>query len=91
MEGSTLGGQLQSRQVYKIFGRTAENGAAYFSSYGANVGTMWKACCEAIVKVAENNPEKEAIIIASAKKTFAALEHWLAVDVKATQNYAIEY
>lgn len=81
MEGSTLGGQIQSRQVQKLFGFTAENGTAYFSSYGANVGLMWKACCEAIVLVANNDEAKEEIIIGSAQATFAALEHWLMLDV----------
>ncbi|MCU0426479.1 MAG: biliverdin-producing heme oxygenase [Candidatus Kapabacteria bacterium] len=82
MEGSTLGGQIQSRQVQKMFGFDAENGAAYFSSYGANVGAMWKACCEAIVKVADDNLAKEDVIIASAQRTFAALEEWLALEVE---------
>lgn len=82
MEGSTLGGQIQSRQVQKMFGFDAENGAAYFSSYGANVGVMWKACCEAIVKVADDNLAKEDVIIASAQRTFAALEEWLVLEVE---------
>jgi heme oxygenase len=77
MEGSTLGGQIQARQVQKMFGLTSENGAAYFSSYGANVGAMWKACCEAIALVARDDIAQEASIIQSAKETFAALERWL--------------
>jgi heme oxygenase len=81
MEGSTLGGQIQARQVQKMFGFTAEEGAAYFSSYGANVGAMWKMCCEAIVRAANDDAAKEAMIIASAKATFAALERWLMLDV----------
>jgi heme oxygenase len=81
MEGSTLGGQIQARQVQKMFGIGAENGAAYFSSYGANVGVMWKAYSEAIVRTASDNAAKEAMIIASAKETFAALERWLMLDV----------
>ncbi|MCS6808513.1 MAG: biliverdin-producing heme oxygenase [Bacteroidota bacterium] len=80
MEGSTLGGQIQARQVQKMYGRTADNGAAYFSSYGAHVGAMWKSCCEAIARIADNNEENEAVIIASAQQTFQALEHWLAVE-----------
>jgi heme oxygenase len=81
MEGSTLGGQIQARQVQKMFGFGAENGAAYFSSYGANVGVMWKAYSEAIVRAASDNVAKEATIIAAAKATFAALERWLMLDV----------
>jgi heme oxygenase (biliverdin-IX-beta and delta-forming) len=77
MEGSTLGGQIQARQVHKLFALTSENGAAYFSSYGANIGAMWKACCEAIVLVARDDIAQEARIIQSAKETFAALERWL--------------
>jgi heme oxygenase len=85
MEGSTLGGQLQARQVQKMFGRDAESGAAYFSSYGANVGMMWKMYCEAIVMVAADNVEKEKVIIASAQQTFQALEEWLATEVYEAQ------
>ncbi len=81
MEGSTLGGQIQARQVQKMFGFTAENGTAYFSSYGANVGVMWKAYCEAIVSAANDDEAKEAVIIHSAKETFAALERWLMLEV----------
>ena len=81
MEGSTLGGQIQARQVQKMFGFGAENGAAYFSSYGANVGVMWKAYSEAIVCAAGDNPTNEATIINAAKATFAALERWLMLDV----------
>jgi heme oxygenase len=86
MEGSTLGGQIQARQVQKMFGFGAENGAAYFSSYGANVGVMWKAYSEAIVRAASDNAAKEAMIIASAKETFAALERWLMLDVSIAEE-----
>lgn len=81
MEGSTLGGQIQARQVQKMFGFTAENGAAYFSSYGANVGVMWKGYCEAIVSAANDNEANESVIISSAKETFAALERWLMLEI----------
>jgi heme oxygenase len=79
MEGSTLGGQIQARQLKKIFDFEPENGAAYFSSYGANVGVMWKDFCMALVQGANNDEEKEIIIIRAAQETFAALERWLAL------------
>jgi heme oxygenase len=81
MEGSTLGGQIQLRQVQKLFGLSAGHGAAYFASYGPMVGMMWKQFCEALVTVSNEttDPEHaaEQVIIASASATFNALEAWL--------------
>ena len=79
MEGSTLGGQIQARQLKKMFDFESESGAAYFSSYGASVGAMWKDFCMALVQGANNDEGTETTIIRAAQETFAALERWLAL------------
>jgi heme oxygenase len=76
MEGSTLGGQIQSRQIAKLFGLTPDTGAAYFSSYGAAVGPMWKEFCRLLVEVG-NTESAEHVMIAAAQETFSALEAWM--------------
>ena len=77
MEGSTLGGQIQSRQIHKLFGLTPETGSAYFSSYGAQVGPMWKEFCRLLTEVAADNEIAEAEMIRAAQEMFAALEVWM--------------
>lgn len=77
MEGSTLGGQIQMRQLHKIFGSTAIKATAYFSSYGASVGMMWKEFCAALMALSTDNPDQEDNIIATACETFQTLHRWL--------------
>ncbi len=76
MEGSTLGGQIQGRQVKKLFDYSPETGAAYFSSYGAMVGMMWKEFCGVLV-AASTDEQIEQTMIEAASETFNALERWL--------------
>ena len=71
LEGSTLGGQVISRQLAKsnIPLRT------YFSGYGERTGPMWKAFCQLLTQ--EATPESEAEIVQSASLTFQKLDAWL--------------
>lgn len=77
MEGSTLGGQIQARQVQKTLGLTAHHGIAYFSSYGASVGAMWKEFCTALLAISLDYPTAQDTIIATASETFQTLHRWL--------------
>ncbi|MHB8287063.1 MAG: biliverdin-producing heme oxygenase, partial [Caulobacteraceae bacterium] len=43
LEGSTLGGQLISRQVAARLGLGPDDGARYYHAYGRDVGAMWRA------------------------------------------------
>jgi heme oxygenase len=75
LEGSTLGGQLMARHLAATLELDATNGAAFFNSYGPEVGPMWKAFRSFV----DAQPESSApAIIASACATFSALEHWFA-------------
>ncbi len=71
VEGSTLGGQVITRQLAKqnIPLRT------YFSGYGERTGLLWKAFCQLLTQ--EATPENEAEIVQSASLTFQKLDAWL--------------
>ena len=62
IEGSTLGGQVISRHLTQHLDLTPENGAAFFSSYGPEVGPMWKRFGEAITKFAEGGEHDDEIL-----------------------------
>lgn len=76
LEGSTLGGRIISRHLREKLELNAENGAAYFNSYGERVGEMWMAfCLFANEFAAANNQENE--IIGAAQQTFQSFEKCL--------------
>jgi heme oxygenase len=78
MEGSTLGGQFLSRALARKFGFTAEQGAAYFNSYGTeNLGYMWKEFQVLLNDFASNHPEAEDELLQTASLTFPKLDAWL--------------
>ncbi len=69
MEGATLGGQIITRHLKQSLGLDAKNGAAFFSSYGPNVGPMWKEFGAAITAYAEQ-ADRDEEITEGAKATF---------------------
>lgn len=69
IEGSTLGGQVISRHLKQKFGFDETNGSAFFSGYGRETGTMWKAFGAAITDFAEQSDNHQEII-AGANETF---------------------
>jgi heme oxygenase len=71
VEGSTLGGQVISRQLAKANIPLR----AYFSGYGERTGPLWKAFCQLLAQQA--TPANEAEIVASARLTFQKLDAWL--------------
>lgn len=71
-EGSTLGGQLIVREL-----RGLSHACRFFSSYGADVGTMWKTFCAAVETYASGYPGEEETMCASARETFRSLEAWI--------------
>lgn len=81
MEGATLGGQIVRKEVQRRFGLTAERGIAFFSSYGDQVGPMWKQFCETLTAYNARHPETEDRIVAAATQTFAGLDAWIAGEV----------
>ncbi len=70
MEGATLGGQVITRHLKQHLGLTPERGGAFFNSYGAQVGPMWKAFGAAITAYSERHPEDDDVIVSTAVETF---------------------
>jgi heme oxygenase (biliverdin-IX-beta and delta-forming) len=75
-EGATLGGVLIARHLQRTVGVTRESGAAFFGSYGAEIGPMWKAFTAALSEFAERTGT-DAQIVDAACETFSTLERWL--------------
>jgi heme oxygenase len=74
-EGATLGGQIISRHLEQMLGLSARRGAAFFSSYGLQVGAMWRAFCGTLQ--ARTPVEKEDTVIEAARQTFVSMHEWL--------------
>lgn len=77
LEGSTLGGQVIARHACEALGLEAGYCDRYFRSYGAEVGTRWRAFREELLRhsSAENDPR----IVRAAQETFEKLTDWFAV------------
>jgi heme oxygenase len=71
VEGSTLGGQVISRQLAKANIPLR----SYFSGYGERTGSLWKAFCQLLNQ--EATPENQAELVQSASLTFQKLDAWL--------------
>ena len=75
MEGSTLGARFICQSLAQS-GINASNGAAYFSGYGEDTGTMWKVFVQFINDVASSE-EEEQEVITTAEQVFSSLYKWL--------------
>lgn len=75
LEGATLGGAVIARHLRPRW--TPEHGAAFFASYGPEVGTRWKRFGAALTAYAAARPDDEAAILHAAHATFATLGSWL--------------
>jgi heme oxygenase len=79
-EGATLGGQIISRQLEQMLGLSARRGSAFFSSYGLQVGSMWRTFCSLLQT---HTPlDKEDLVIGAARETFVCMHQWLCADMK---------
>lgn len=81
MEGATLGGQVITRHLKQHLDLTPEHGGAFFNSYGANVGPMWKSFGATLTAFAESGEADEEIIEA-ARKTFDSFRDCFLQPVK---------
>lgn len=70
LEGSTLGGQILSREVLVHLKLTRANGCRFFSSYGSDVGSMWRRFTDALESYDRSNPNERPVILDSAVATF---------------------
>jgi heme oxygenase (biliverdin-IX-beta and delta-forming) len=76
LEGSTLGGQIISRQIASHLDFTPENGCSFFACHGAETREMWKIFSEAIETYAGSHPEDRLTMIRSAMATFGTFADW---------------
>ncbi|GHF89675.1 heme oxygenase [Deinococcus ficus] len=75
LEGSTLGGQLITRQLGRL-GLSAEDGGAYFAGHGVHTGARWKAFRAALES---SVPAEQAdAVLRGARRTFLAFHGALA-------------
>lgn len=75
LEGSTLGGQIISRQLAKS--QILLNGqerASFFISYGPSTGLMWSNFKKSLDTMPEESTDD---VLMAAKKTFSTMETWL--------------
>lgn len=79
LEGATLGGQIIQRELAAGLQITANNGAAFFNSYGEQVGPMWQKFREVIVNFATTT-EREDRMVRAAQHTFQKFDDWLAIS-----------
>lgn len=78
LEGATLGGQLISRRLRQTLGLHATGGAAFFTSYGDQVGPMWTGFGAFVNQLATDHPQRQGAMIDAAYTTFTTLGGWLA-------------
>jgi heme oxygenase len=79
LEGATLGGVIISRHVQQKLGVVPSEGGAFFSGYGDQTGAMWQAFRSAITAFS-TDAEDQDVVVASARATFLALQHWCEED-----------
>lgn len=73
IEGSTLGGQIISRELTQSLGLHRETGASFFSSYGEDTGRRWKEFLATLADQEKNklDPQK---VVQGARDTFGFFE-----------------
>ena len=82
LEGSTLGGQVISREVELRLGLTPQHGCWFFAGYGEQTRPMWTSFCRQLTAFAEANPTTHDAIVAAAAETFACFETWAAEGLR---------
>ena len=76
IEGATLGGQIISRHLASGLGLSATSGASFFSGYGPQTGSRWKAFCAMLEANAAQHCNHHDIVD-GAQQTFETLGQWL--------------
>lgn len=74
LEGSTLGGQIISKQLVKANIINSGDGGNFFKSYGSDTLAMWNQYKETLNQLPA---DKNIIILEKVKETFQTLEDWL--------------
>lgn len=75
IEGSTLGGRVIVKHIHKHLGLDEHNGAAFFIGYGNATGPLWQSFMATFTEYIANT-QSEAVVIAAAQDTFAAIDEY---------------
>jgi heme oxygenase len=78
VEGSTLGGQLISREVQKRLGLTSCTGGSFFAGYGDQTRDRWREFCFICDQFSDRCPEADECLLAAAARSFICIQHWIA-------------
>lgn len=79
LEGSTLGGQMISKQFSQTLGIRPETGGKFFAGYGAATGTQWRAFGQwAEARNIAAGGALEPAAVKAARETFNTFGRWLA-------------
>jgi heme oxygenase len=78
LEISTLGGQILTRHLNRVFGVSPGSGCSFFHSYGDQTVMMWRDLGQQINKYAVTDEIEEAMI-GAAVETFVRLEQWMTI------------
>jgi len=81
IESSTMAGQNLFRLVARKLNLTAENGGAYYSSYGNRAGLVWRECQEFLERVGQSRSGAVSDMAAGAMDGFQKLDVWLREQV----------
>ena len=79
VEGATLGGQIVLKSLRRSLGAGADQYTRFFRSYGPEVPQMWATFLR-MLEAAAYNEVQEQLIMASARRTFASFEQWIAFN-----------
>lgn len=74
LEGSTLGGQVITKQLMKFLPLGPESGSRYFYAYGQETKLRWTEFREVLLS---NATEDSDVVIDSAIETFRLLDAWI--------------
>ncbi len=77
LEGSTMGGQVISKQLRTKLEITPETGGSFFWAYGPKTMPMWLAFREFLNSDETSQKRDKSKILESAKSTFLSLERWV--------------
>ncbi|MFT4111627.1 biliverdin-producing heme oxygenase [Silvibacterium sp.] len=81
MEGSTLGGQVISRQLETNLGFSNRNGYSYFYGHGSETGNKWREFVSVLTAESASLPENE--IVDGARAQFEAFRVFFAAAAPA--------
>jgi len=73
LEGSTLGARWLLRHLQPL---GIDDCCSYLRSYGDALGSMWEKMRGALVRHADQHPERTPDLIAAARDTFRKLDDW---------------